>query len=116
MSFRPVFTGLGIVGGYLAAALGLSYYVRRRIGTKLWRKLHRLTIVVYLLAVVHTIGAGTDASTSWLPAFMIATGIPILVLFLIRLRPRRRPSPVARTGRTGRTAGRPVAAGEAVSR
>ena len=32
MSYRPLFTAAGIVGGYLAAALGLSYYARRRIG------------------------------------------------------------------------------------
>ena len=30
MGFKPLFTGLGIVGGYLAALLGLSYYVRRQ--------------------------------------------------------------------------------------
>ena len=34
---------------------------RKRIGAKLWRKLHRATIAVYVLAVVHTLGAGTDA-------------------------------------------------------
>src|SRR5664280_2680570 len=32
--YRPVYTGLGIIGGYLIAALGLSFYVRRRIGGK----------------------------------------------------------------------------------
>ena len=44
MDYRPVYTGLGIVAGYLAAALGLSFYARKRIGAKLWRKLHRATI------------------------------------------------------------------------
>ena len=61
MAYKPLFTGLGIIGGYLAAILGLSFYVRRRIGPRLWRKAHQLTIVVYALAVVHTLGAGTDA-------------------------------------------------------
>ena len=28
MGYRPVFTGLGILAGYLAAALGLTFYVR----------------------------------------------------------------------------------------
>ena len=32
MGFRPLFTGLGIIAGYLAALLGLSFYVRKRIG------------------------------------------------------------------------------------
>lgn len=90
MSYRPVFTGMGIVAGYLAALLGLSFYARRRIGARLWRKAHRATIVVYLLGVVHALGAGTDGSTLWLRTFMLATGAPILFLFLARVLPRRR--------------------------
>ena len=89
MGYRTVFTGLGIVGGYLTAALGLSFYIRRKIGPKLWRKLHRFTVVAYVLALVHTIGAGTDASTAWLQTFMLATAVPIAVMFIARVVPRR---------------------------
>jgi len=84
---EPLFTGLGILAAYLAALLGLSFYVRRRIGTKRWRSLHRLTLLVYVLAVAHTLGAGTDAATPWLRAIMILTGAPILFLTLLRLLP-----------------------------
>ena len=41
----------GIIGGYLAAALGLSFYARTRIGGKRWRKLHRATPLVYVLGL-----------------------------------------------------------------
>jgi sulfoxide reductase heme-binding subunit YedZ len=85
MGFRPFFTGVGIVAGYLAALLGLSFYARRLIGARLWRKAHRFTVVVYLLGVVHALGAGSDASTTWLRAWLIATGIPIAALFAYRL-------------------------------
>lgn len=98
MDFEPVFTGLGIVAGYIAAALGLSFYARRRIGPKLWRKAHRATIVVYLLAVVHTLGAGTDAGSSLLRAFMLATGVPIVWLFIARVRSAR-PAPARSAAR-----------------
>lgn len=104
MGYRTVFTGLGIIGGYLAAALGLSFYIRRRIGTKLWRRLHRLTPVAYLLSLVHAVGAGTDASTPWLRTFMVATAVPIAVLLVMRLGKSlvrgRRPAarPAARRG------------------
>jgi sulfoxide reductase heme-binding subunit YedZ len=47
--YHPLFVGLGIIGAYLAALLGLSFYVRRRIGTRLWRRLHRATLIVWLL-------------------------------------------------------------------
>jgi sulfoxide reductase heme-binding subunit YedZ len=84
MSYRPAFTGLGIVAGYLAALLGLSFYARRRIGARLWRRLHRATALVWLLGVIHTLGAGTDAKSAWLQALMLVTGVPIVVLFAVR--------------------------------
>jgi methionine sulfoxide reductase heme-binding subunit len=84
---EPVFTGLGIIGGYLAAILGLTFYVRRRIGTKRWRNLHRLTPVVYVLGVIHTIGSGSDAGTVWMTLILLATGTPILYLGILRALP-----------------------------
>jgi sulfoxide reductase heme-binding subunit YedZ len=89
LSYRPVFTGLGIIAGYLAAILGLSFYARRRIGAKRWRKAHRATPVVYVLGVIHTLGAGTDAGTMWLKAIVLAPAIPAAVLLVARLRKRK---------------------------
>jgi sulfoxide reductase heme-binding subunit YedZ len=87
MSYRPAFSGLGILAAYLAATLGLSFYVRRRIGAKRWRSLHRLTLLVYVLGVVHTLGSGTDATTPWMAAILLLTGSPILFLALLRWLP-----------------------------
>jgi sulfoxide reductase heme-binding subunit YedZ len=86
------FTGLGVIGGWLAALLGLTFYVRRRIGPARWRKLHRATVVVWALAVVHALGAGSDAGTPWLRAILVLTGAPVVFLFLARVLPRDRVS------------------------
>ena len=96
IDYRPVYVATGIVGGYLAALLGLSFYARRRIGGKRWRKLHRATPLVYVLALVHTLGAGTDAGSSWLRAFMLATAVPAAALLVVRLRKQPRPRPSAK--------------------
>jgi len=101
MGYEPLWTGLGIVGGYLAAALGLSFYLRRRIGVRRWRTLHRATILVYVLAVAHTLGAGSDASTPWLQAWLVLTGAPILFLTVMRLLPSGQARGRLRTTRTG---------------
>jgi len=93
---EPLFTGLGVIGGWLAAILGLSYWIRNRIGAGLWRKLHRATILVYVLSVAHTLGAGTDASQPWMRAMLLVTGAPILCLFLMRLMPQPRSGPAFR--------------------
>jgi sulfoxide reductase heme-binding subunit YedZ len=100
MDYRPVYTGLGIIAGYLAAALGFSFYARRRIGAKLWRKLHRATIAVYVLAVLHALGAGSDVA--WLRPVMLISGAPILYLLALRTLPQR-PRGERRT-RTGTSA------------
>lgn len=84
IDYRPLWVGLGIAGGYLAATLGLSFYVRRSIGPRLWRRLHRLTIFVYALSVAHTIGAGTDASTPLLRWWLLITAPAILALLAAR--------------------------------
>jgi sulfoxide reductase heme-binding subunit YedZ len=78
--YRPFWTALGIVAGYGLAALGISYYFRARIGIANWRRLHRFTAVFWLLAIGHTIGAGTDAAQPW---FLIASGAMVLPAALL---------------------------------
>jgi sulfoxide reductase heme-binding subunit YedZ len=93
MSYRPLYTGLGILSGYLAALLGLSFYARRRIGARLWRKLHRATLLVWVLGAVHTLGSGSDAASPWLRAVVLLPAIPIAYLTTLRvLGTRRRPA------------------------
>ena len=85
IAYKTFWVGLGITGGYLAALLGLSFYVRRRIGPRLWRRAHKATILVYALGVVHTLGAGTDASSPWL-FWPVVASIPVVAgLFLARV-------------------------------
>ena len=67
LDYRPFWTGLGIVAAYGLAALSLSYYARARIGVARWRMLHRFVALFWLLGVVHTLGAGTDAGQAVVP-------------------------------------------------
>jgi sulfoxide reductase heme-binding subunit YedZ len=100
LGYRQLFTGLGVIAAYLAALLGLSFYVRRTIGARLWRKLHRATVVVWLLGVVHAVGAGTDATTPWLRGLVVLSGAPIVYLTVLRIlqsRDRRGAHPRTRT-------------------
>lgn len=85
IGYRPLATALGIVGAYLAGLLGLSYYLRRRIGPRLWRKAHRATVLVYVLGLGHAFAAGTDASTVWFRWWVLMTAPVIGGLFLHRV-------------------------------
>lgn len=93
--YRPLWTGLGIVAGYGLAALGLTYYLRERIGAARWRRLHRLTAAFWVLAIVHTIGAGSDAAQLW---FLVVSGlvvVPAAALLALRWLDRWWNAPVA---------------------
>lgn len=100
--YRPFWTGLGIVAGYGLGILGLGYYLRNWIGVARWRRLHRLTAGFWALAIVHTIGAGSDAAQPW---FLLVSGlmvVPALALVLIRWGGRLSDSAAERDGRDDR--------------
>ena len=84
-AYRPLWTGLGIVAGWGLAALGLSYYARERIGPSRWRTLHRFVAVFWVLGIVHTLGAGTDAGQLWLLVVIALPTVPAAILLLNRL-------------------------------
>lgn len=84
ISYRPVFTAAGISAGYLLTVLGPSFYLRRRIGAARWRMLHRLCPAIWALAIIHTLGAGSDATAPWLRAVMLAPVAPIVYLLVVR--------------------------------
>jgi methionine sulfoxide reductase heme-binding subunit len=83
-AYRPLWTGIGIIAGYGLAALGLSYYLRNRIGTSRWKRLHRLTALFWMAAIVHTLGAGSDAEQVWFLILIGAFALPAAALLLLR--------------------------------
>ncbi len=100
-SYRPLWTGLGIIAGYGLAVLGVSYYLRDRIGAARWRRVHRLTAVFWLLAIVHTVQAGSDAAQLWFLAIGGAVVIPAALLLALRWLGRAAHSDSAREGSGG---------------
>ncbi len=82
--YRPGWVGLGIIGYYLMLFTSISFYFRKQIGQKRWRKLHYLTFGAYLLATIHGIMAGTDSGLSTMK--MVYWGSGLLVLFLTNYR------------------------------
>jgi len=87
-SYKTLLTSTGIVAFWLMALLGLSYYVRGRIGIQRWRRLHRFAALAWALGVLHSITEGTDAGQSWFVAMTAIVVVPPLALLAWRhLRP-----------------------------
>ncbi len=84
-AYRPFWVGLGQVAAYLLAMVALSSYVRRRIGTRVWRALHYTTFILFYLALAHGLLAGTDAQTPWALALYLSTGLVTYALTVYRI-------------------------------
>jgi len=78
---------LGIVSFYLAVLLGLSFYLRDRVGPRTWRLLHRYLVPgAYILAVWHTLAYGSDVkdhNALWVTVW--ALQVPVAAAFTLRL-------------------------------
>jgi sulfoxide reductase heme-binding subunit YedZ len=83
-SYKTGWTTLGIVAGWGTILLGLSFYLRARIGVSRWRILHRFTALAWIAGVIHAVGEGTDAGTTWFLALTALAVVPPLVAIYIR--------------------------------
>jgi sulfoxide reductase heme-binding subunit YedZ len=108
-SYMRLATTLGILAGWALILLGMSFYLRDRIGRNRWKLIHRFTILAWLAGLVHTIIEGTDVGTLWYAALLVVTTAPVLLLLATRIsrapqdfglvervEPDRRPRPQAR--------------------
>ena len=77
--YRPVWTGLGVLAAELAVVVAISFPLRKRIGARVWRRLHWATYAIFVLATAHGLGAGTDSNQPW--AFDIYLGSVGAVVF-----------------------------------
>ena len=84
-SFKPVWTGLGAVAVDLLAAVAISSALRQRIDPRTWRGLHWLGYACWPIAMVHALGAGTDAAQLWMDAIAAACTVAVAAALAKRI-------------------------------
>ena len=82
--YRPLWVGIGQITMGLALLVLLSFYVRKRIGTRSWRTIHYLSFVAFAGATVHGLMAGSDTSAGWVYAGYLT--LTVIVVFLTTYR------------------------------
>ena len=82
--YNEPWMSIGIVAGWAIMVLGLSFYVRDRIGRARWRRLHRFTSVAWLASIAHALGQGTDAGLTWFVVALGVVGLPSALLLATR--------------------------------
>jgi len=84
-SYEPVWVGLGQLGFYVMLILTLSFYVRKKIGQKLWRVIHYVGFANYALALIHGLTSGTDTELPWAQQYYWISGGILLFLVMYRI-------------------------------
>jgi predicted ferric reductase len=84
-SYEPFWVGIGQVSFYAILIVTLSFYVRTRVGQKTWRSLHYVSFIAYLVALLHGIAAGSDASLPWAQQYYWISGGTLLFLVCYRI-------------------------------
>lgn len=85
-SYKSLWVGLGAVSLDLLGAVMITSLLRRRLGHRLWRATHWLAYASWPVAMFHSLGAGTDASSTWMLAVAGACTLVVLGAVAVRVR------------------------------
>lgn len=83
--YRPLWLGLGAVSFDLLLALVATSLLRGFVPAKLWRGLHWLAYVSWPIALVHSLGTGSDARFGWLQALAYICIASVAIAALARV-------------------------------
>ena len=79
--YRPFWIGIGIIGFYLMLLVTVTFYIRQKIGMKVFRTIHVFSLVSYFAITLHSFMSGSDSS---LPSVMVLYVVTFLItMFLI---------------------------------
>ncbi len=78
-------SGLGALSCDLIVAVMVTSLLRVRLGYRVWRTTHWLAYASWPLALVHSLGTGSDARSSWLPPLAFVCIGAVIVSVLARL-------------------------------
>jgi sulfoxide reductase heme-binding subunit YedZ len=83
-SYRPFAVGLGITSALLLLAVSLSNLLRKRLPFTVWRRIHYVTLAVWVTATGHGLLAGTDRQDFWFLALVGLAASSVGLAFLGR--------------------------------
>jgi sulfoxide reductase heme-binding subunit YedZ len=83
-AYKPLWVGLGAVAFDLLLALTITSLLRVRIGYRTWRLVHWTAYACWPVALVHSIGTGSDTTHGWTLA--IDAVVVVLALLAVKWR------------------------------
>ena len=83
--YRPMWLGLGAVAFDLLLALVITSFLRMRLGFRMWRAVHWLAYASWPVALLHSLGTGSDARLGWMTFVGFASFALVAVAVLLRV-------------------------------
>jgi len=83
-AYRPFGVGLGITSALLLLAVSISNLLRKRMPYRFWRRIHYVTLAVWLTATGHGLLSGTDRQDFWFIALVAVAVCTVGLAFLGR--------------------------------
>ena len=91
--YRPLAVALGVVAMYAMVAIMVTSWVRKRVGSLWWRRVHLLAVPTFGITMLHGLLSGTDSGQAWTLALYGATSLIVIFLVVARgLTARSRPA------------------------
>lgn len=85
-SYRPFSTGLGVLTMYGWILIVVSSYIRERISVQTWRKIHYISLPMFVGVTLHGILTGSDSNAGWAELVYLVPTALFVVLLITRMR------------------------------
>jgi sulfoxide reductase heme-binding subunit YedZ len=103
-TYRPLWLGLGAVGFDLMLAITITSLLRRRFGYRTWRFIHWTAYISWPVALLHSVGTGSDTKQGWMLVVIGACVIIAVVAVVSRATAGWPANPLPRMGALGASA------------
>jgi methionine sulfoxide reductase heme-binding subunit len=88
--YKPAAVALGVVAMYLLVAIEITSLAMRKLPRRTWHAVHLTSYVVFVVATVHGLTAGTDRHNPLFQWACLLTSALVLMMTLVRIwSPRR---------------------------
>ena len=83
--WHPVAIAWGVVAAYLLLAVELTSLARAKLSKRVWRRVHTASFVLFVMATVHGLSAGTDTKSAAARLVALAVGTVFIGLTALRV-------------------------------
>jgi predicted ferric reductase len=88
-AYHPFWIGLGAIALDLVLAVVITSLLRRRFGYRVWRSVHWTAYASWPIALVHSLGTGSDAGSGWMTVLTVILAGAVTAAVLARLSARK---------------------------